>query len=360
MGCVMLLAGVAGCSREPPADLRVVTVSPLGVLGRPASIRGRDGGTSGRFAGRSVWVYGDTVATDRGTYPTPWRNNTMSWTADLDATDGIDGFFQPLDDTGAAREFFPRTEEEEAFNELHVDRGDGACVAPCGARYAIWGGGPVEDPARHRALLTYGKVYSEPGEFNFYLVGTSLALWEDFDAGPVRPRVESGLADPTLLFDAAREGEFGIAALSGDELYMFSCSGGPGRNSHGCRLARAPIDQVLRRSAWEFRAGAGWSSRVEDAVALFDGSGNMTVHWNAYLGRWLAIYIDWGTIRMRTAERLEGPWSAALGVYQPPEEGAIHALGHAEFQERGGAVEYVSYLADEFHLLRFELASSLQ
>jgi hypothetical protein len=47
----------------------VLSVEELGDMEQPASIRGRDGGVSGRFQGRSVWVYGDTVATLRGTYP---------------------------------------------------------------------------------------------------------------------------------------------------------------------------------------------------------------------------------------------------------------------------------------------------
>jgi hypothetical protein len=352
---VAALPILLSCSGETDADVEVVSVEVLGPMERPASIRGRDGGTSGRFQGRSVWVYGDSVATEMGTFPSTWRNNTMSWTADLDARDGITGFVQPVDALGAAREFFPRTDEEEAFNAAHVDRGDGSCTAPCGARYAIWGSGPIEDPVRNRALLVYGKIYSEPGEFNFSVLGMSIAVWESFDAAPVRVEVESDVADPGLLF-AASEGEFGIPVVSEDYLYLFACSGG-GDDSRRCRLARAPLADVLRRPAWQFRARDGWSSDVARAAALFEGSPNMTVHWNAHVGRWLAVYISWSEIVVRTAEQVDGPWSAPLTVYTAPEDGAIHALAHPEYQEDGGALEYVSYLAgDEFRLLRVRLA----
>jgi hypothetical protein len=339
---VVLSLLASGCSS---ADLEVVSVTELGTILKPASIDGRDGGTSGLFKGRSVWVYGDTVATHAGTFPNTWRNNTMSWTTDLHAADGLTGFVQPEDAQGSPREFFPRTAEEQAFNLAHLDRGDGTCAAPCGARYAIWGSGPLDDPERGRALLSFGKVYSEPGEFKFHVVGTSIAIWEDFDAGPTR--------SDALLFPA-EEGEFGIPAIDEGRLYLFSCSGGPSGQS-GCRLGRAPLADVLRREAWTFRTRDGWSANVFDAAVLFDASPNTTVHWNAHLRRWLAVYMSWGTIKVRTAERIDGPWSAESSVFSAPESGALHALAHAELQEGGGAVEYISYLAEQFKLLRVEL-----
>lgn len=331
----------------------MVSVKSLGRMEQPSAIAGRDGGASGRFRGRSVWVYGDSVATARGTYPTTWRNNTMSWTGDLDAADGVTDFIQPEDTLGAAREFFPRTMAEEAFNAAHVDLGDGMCAEPCGARYAIWGSGPVEDEARDRALLVYGKVYAKPGAFNFHIIGTSIAIWNDFDTGPVRPEVDAGLEDPTLLFDAS-EGEFGIPAIADGQLYLFSCSGGR-HDSRACRLGRAPLADVLQRKAWEFRTRTGWSKDVAHASGLFEGSPNMTVHWSEHVARWLAVYITFGKIVVRTAAQIEGPWSSERTIYEPREHGAMHALAHAEYQEGGGEVEYISYLADDFRLLRVHL-----
>jgi hypothetical protein len=347
-----------GCAGQD-AEVSVDEVEALGVMPGPAGVVGRDGGVSGRFRDRSVWVYGDTVVSEAGSYPNTWRNNSMSWTSDLDASDGLADFVQPVDDSGAPREFFPRTAEEEAFNAAHLDRGDGTCAAtdgaPCGARLAVWGSGPLEDPARDRALLTYGKVLAAPGDFNFSILGTSLAVWSDFDQGPERPLVDGSLEDPRLLFDAS-EGEFAIPVSFEQNLYLFSCSG-QGAAAHGCRLARAPLEHVLERSAWRFRGGGAWLERADHAVKLFDGSPNMTVHYNAHVGRWLALYISWGMIVLRTARALEGPWSEELGVYRPREDNALHALAHAELQQRDGATEYVSYLAENrFHLLRLALS----
>ncbi len=278
----------------------------------------------------------------------------MSYTDDLDASDGIDGFVQPLDSLGAAKEFYPRTGDEQAFNAAHIDRGDGTCQAPCGARYAIWGSGPIKNPGGP-TYLVYSKVYAEPGEFHFSILGTSIATWTDFDVGPERPEVDGHLADKTLLFDAS-DGEFGIPVVSDNALYLFSCSG-TRSPSNQCRLGRAPYDQALHRDAWRFLSGGDWSTEVARADALFNGSPNLTVHWNPHVRRWLAIYASFGHIMVRTSLRLEGPWSDESQLYTPPEPNIMHALGHVEYQRDQGAVEYVSYLSDQFHLLEVHLSA---
>jgi hypothetical protein len=81
----------------------------------------------------------------------------------------------------------------------------------------------------------------------------------------------------------------------------------------------------------------------------------MSVHWNTHLDRWLAVYLSFGKIVARTATALEGPWSHESTLFVPHGHGAIHALAHQEYQEEQGATEYVSYLGDEFRLLRIRL-----
>jgi hypothetical protein len=205
--------------------------------------------------------------------------------------------------------------------------------------------------------LAYGKVRAAPGELNFSIIGTSLAVWTELERPPERPLVEGGLEDPRLLF-LASEGEFAIPVLHDGFLYLFSCSG-TGAAAKSCRLARAELEHVLERDAWRFRGARGWLSRADQAMGLFQGSPNMTVHFNARLDRWLALYMSWGKVVLRSAAELEGPWSEEVELYRPPEEDALHALAHAELQEQRGAVEYVSYLADNrFRLLRVQLSRS--
>lgn len=338
------------------ADLRVVGLRPLGPMPLPAGVEGRDGGLSGLVDGRAVWVYGDTVTTTAGTYPNTWRNNTMSWTDDLDARDGVDPLVQPLDSAGAPPEFFPRTLGEEQFNAAHIDLGDGDCAAPCGARLAIWGGAPLPDPQRGRSLLLYAQIYAEPGPWNFRVVGTSIAVWDEGADGPRRPEVEGGLAEPTLLFDAEAEGEFGAAMqIHEGDVYLFACTGGVARDGM-CRLARAPAEDCLRRGAWRFWDGARWTATLAEAAPLFEAGPNLTVHWSAHLDRWLMVQSSFGVLEARTAPALEGPWSRPTTLLRPEQNDVVHGFAHAPYQRGGGRFELLSYLSADFWLVEVELA----
>jgi len=81
----------------------------------------------------------------------------------------------------------------------------------------------VFDAERDRALIFYGLIHAEPGDFNFRGVGQSIALWERFEDEPTRPEVSPTAEHPTLLFE---EGEppWGTAAvIEGEDLFVFAC-----------------------------------------------------------------------------------------------------------------------------------------
>lgn len=337
-----------------PAAVRVTAVDELGPMEVPDGILGRDGGVSGRLGDRSWWVYGDTVVDEAGTFPSTWRNNSAAWTTDGDASDGLGDWDQPLDADGAPDEFFPRTDAEAEFDDAHFDDGD--CADPCGARYAIWGGAPLEDDVTGLAFVPYAQVYSEPGDWNFWLTGTSVATMSPGDEHPTRPVTDAGLDEPTLLFDAATEGEYAIGVVDDGWVYLYSCSGGVGDGQ--CRVARAATGSATTRSAWRAWDGDAWSSDFAAAAPLFAGSPNLTIQWNAAFSVWTAVYLDWSTIVLRTAPELTGPWSDPVDVASPDGDDLRHALGHAELDQDGGRVVYISYLVDTFHLLRVELEAS--
>jgi hypothetical protein len=361
---------LAGCRRSPAgpaASFLVAAVRDLGPLPQAAPIKGRDGGYSGLFAGRSVWLYGDTILASAGEDGTAWRNNTASLTSDLDASDGLGGFSEERDARGAPREAYPQTADEHDFNIAHSEvlRGKDGCQKPCGARWAIWPGPLVDDTARQRALLPYVEIYGEPGDWNFRGVGTGLATWEGPGKPVVRPEVRPGTAHPTLLFQESEPGFASAAAIHDGQLHLFGCGG----TRKECRLARAPLDRVLDRSAWTFFAGGErWSAQLDEAVSLFEGMDMTTVHWNSSLRSWLAVYsppFD-NRLMMRSAPQLTGPWSAPVKVADllPPAkagEFAYSGLGHAEYARDNGRFEYATYYRStgdwqgEVRLLELEL-----
>jgi hypothetical protein len=129
-------------------------------------------------------------------------------------------------------------------------------------------------------------------------------------------------------------------------------------------------EDALDRDAWRFYAGKrGWVRDHREATGIMQSAPQLSVHWNAYLGRFLAIYGEplGNTLMLRTAPAPEGPWSEPVRFHEgeaPVGEGAWNycGLGHAELQEEGGRIEYVTYyrqtgfLQGEIRLLKLALA----
>lgn len=361
-GIVALLV-LVGCSSDEPPGPIVIDAHEIGVLDEGELIRGRDGGSSAELWGKSVWTFGDTVLRVPDVDGETWHHNSYGTTDDRDASDGIGGLAAPLDAAGAPVYLIPPTPSEQAFNEAH--RGDDCAETPCGARWAAWPGEPVYDAAADRALVFYGLIYSEPGEFNFEGVGGSIAIWDALDAVPRRPEVDPDAEHPTLVFEPG-DPTFGAGVeIEGDRLYSFACDSKG--FDHVCRLGRVQLGHELDRSAWEMWDGDDWTNDLRHGAVLFVAAPIVSIGHVDATDEWLAIYsppFD-GRIFARTAPERTGPWSAATMVYDVPagEDEPYDAIQHREYAEQGGLVQYVTYSrarADddggEFPIVRVELA----
>ena len=349
---------IFACGSPGPEAASAAEVS---ILETSERIEGRDGGVSAVAWDRSIWVYGDTVLTQADARDTNWHHNSFSMTTDLDASDGITGFIEPLDSAGAPLHLIAPSPDEQAFNDAHA--GDPCEESPCGARWAVWPGAPIFDAARDRALIFYGLIYAEPGPFNFEGVGTSVAIWSDPDGLPERPVIDPDAEHPDLLFHAGEPGWGAAAAIVDDQLYNFACDGddGPG---HSCRLARVDLDELLDRAAWRYFDGEGWSADMGEVAMLFEGAPILSVAWSEHLGAWLVVYSEpfSSKVRGRTAPELSGPWSQEQTLYDAGEDTPYDAVHHPEYDEDGGRVIHVTYsrpttgwFGTEFPLVRIEL-----
>lgn len=335
----MMLLSV-GCTSRP--DLVVGSVQDLGPLETSEAIRGRDGGYSVAFQGRSVWLYGDTLLSLTGEDGLAWRDNSWSHTADLDASDGLTGFDEPTDALGAPEEFFPETPSEAAYNQAHRQV---ACIEPCGGREVLWPMDAVFDEERDRVLAFYVKIHGEPGAWNFFPRGYGVALWSDLDALPERPVLhENG---STLLFTEEAP-SFGQAALiDGGWLYAYACP--EDGWSKPCVVGRVDPAEVLDREVWRFWDGEGWSAEVSEAAPIFEGASQLTVDWVPALDRFLAVYADGleGDVALRTAPAPEGPWSdpkVAFTAEAAYGDGWVYCgLAHDELARHDGATQVISY-----------------
>ena len=351
---------LSACHGALPA-LDVVSAAEIGVVETQPAIQGRDGGFSIEAWGRSVWVYGDTVLTVPDEDGSTWHHNSFSTTGDLDASDGISGATEQLDAAGAPMHFLAPTPDERAFNLAHSGEN---CEQPCNARWATWPISAIYDPERDRVLVFYGKIYSEPGDFNFHGVGHSIAVWDSIDTLPRRPELAPSSEHPTIMFPTG-DRQVGLApTIEGEHLYAFACE--LTFVVHECALARVPLSQALERAAWQFWTGSDWSSDGASAAKVLETGPIMDISWNDYLERYTAIYsrpFDRDVV-IRTAPALTGPWSDEALLFVAKSDGDVYdALPHREYAEGAGQVQYITYsrptntawLATEFPIVRVEL-----
>jgi hypothetical protein len=122
--------------------------------------------------------------------------------------------------------------------------------------------------------------------------------------------------------------------------------------------------RALEREAWQFYTGASWNAdwRQAKPVLRLDRDEAISVHWSAYLKKYLAICtspID-RLIRLRVASRPEGPWSQPLirldllNGRPSDTSGAYAAAGHPELARDGGRFEYITYPHDGVRVLEIE------
>lgn len=358
------LSPLVGCRAEVPTSELVVATRDLGPIAEVDGIQARDGGYSGVAFDRSIWLFGDSILSEPDAEGSAWRHNTWSYTQDFWADDGIGSFLTWVDAAGGPAELFPYTAEELEFNQAHAPH-DPDCQDPCGARRMLWPLDIIQDPSTGDALVFYAKLGGEPGAWNFWGIGSSVAIWSEFEFGPVRPVIDAGADEPTLLFRSP-EPAFGQAAAKVPEgLATFGCTD---TADHTCYLALVDWDAVFDRDAWRFWTGEGWSSSLADAAPVFEGHTMLTVHYNPHVGAWLAIYSEpLGTgVFVRRAPSVTGPWSRAERLFDAEAgfdgSAPYGGLGHAEYQRGGGRFEYVTYYRStgdwtgELRMVEVELA----
>ena len=351
---VLLLAcTAAGCGGSsysgPPPQLLVTNAKDLGPIPTNPDILGRDGAYSALFQGASVWLYGDTFIAKADAQNRTLFSDSWSFTTDLNAQSGLTGFQERLDSTGAPTMILPETPAEQAFNQAHNLNN---CQAqPCGARWALWPGAIVVNPADNTALIFYTVVSAQPGAFNFQGIGASVATWQSLQSLPQRPTLNPPIVanHPDLIFTQNEPGFGSAAFISNGTLYVYGCGIGTNGADKGCRLGKVAPSSAQDRSAWTFYAGNGnWSSQLGDAVSVFTGDDILSVSWNNYLQSYVAIYsqVFSQNVMIRTSSKPEGPWSGetvAFVAMAPSSGNVFDAHAHSEFDANGGQTIFVSY-----------------
>jgi serine/threonine protein kinase/tetratricopeptide (TPR) repeat protein len=332
-------------------DLWVESIRELGTVGTH-EVRNMDLGFSASFAGRSVWAFRNGMLTNERVEGRGVRANRWAWTDYLDARQGI-RLQEPGHGFDGRRELLPLTPDEKSFNDDHFEdpehTSDLGTAVPT-EQWAVFPGPVIADPDRGRALVVYTKVHAIVYSGGRQTVGHSLAAWEHPDSAVVRPILRPETEYPTMLFQGD-EPALGTGALvDGDFLYLYAHVPG-GWDSH-CIVARAPLAEALDRNAWRFFAGDdNWKTDWKSAIRVLDGAATLTVHWNDYLGKYLAVSTPspfGNVIVIHTADRPEGPWSSGRLIYSGWLPNGEHArshgaVAHPEFAREDGRIQYITF-----------------
>ncbi len=265
--------------------------------------------------GRIYFLFGDTFGSPGNpSVPNDWRSNTMAYTTDFDASDGIafDGWI--TDDAGMAQALVP--------GDHGPNDGSGEVTKIPTAGWSYDG--------RQFMWFMSVKQWGQAGEWD---VNYAEIAYSDDDG---QTWAASGVRWP----GSSNFIQADVKAHDGF-LYVF---GIPAGRFGGVKLARVGLYDILNQAAYRYYTGSNWSETENDAVTLVGPPvGEFSVLWNPYLQRWMMMYLNENKtqIEMRQAPELQGPWSEPLAVVGATSyPGLYGAYMHETYIENDGEVVY--------------------
>ena len=334
----------------PPPIPAIQSVTPMGTVTQDPVVQGRDGTYSARLGNNSYWLFDDTSLTVYNASDENFFSNSLAWSTNLDAANGITLNGNYVDSSGYPTTFFPFLPWEQKYNQEHAGSGTDCEVQPCGAEFAIWPGPLVPDPARNRALILYGEIWRTPPYSGWTSIGEGIAVLQD---GKItRPVMQPGTTYDTLMWQGADVGFNSGWVVSGDTLYTYGNQAE--FLSENTQIASVPLASATTASAWTYYAGNNtWSSNASDAVTVFNGGdAGSSVFYDNFLGMYVAIYggVEDDNIYYIVSYTPWGPWSAATQFYTGlpgyQNNADYAALAHPEFAQGDGQTEFVTYVQD--------------
>src|SRR5579871_6650288 len=86
---ILFVCGVVEAQTGPPPIPAIQSVTPMGTVTQDPVVQGRDGTYSAQLGNTSVWLFDDTALTVYNASNENFFSNSLSWTTNLDASNGI-------------------------------------------------------------------------------------------------------------------------------------------------------------------------------------------------------------------------------------------------------------------------------
>ncbi|KAK3693029.1 hypothetical protein B0T22DRAFT_370499 [Podospora appendiculata] len=322
--------------------ISIASVQRLGFQVANNSCSHRDLGFTGKIAGKWYAVFGDTLWCDTGV---------------TDMAADTPGFHGMVRDAVSLM-----TDDPLTVVDLNLNN---------------------DTPVPHQLqFIPFNPAWGETGQYGFggtslcetdvdtatgavyYLVNANHTL---VGAGVAQVRVINGT--PTVIqrfgangywWDASRTARYGDICAYRDERseYIYIWGGPPTYitdwlNSSYAYLARVRAADAFDLSQYQYYWGhqRGWSSRMLDEftpeTAVLWGTGQGQVAWNVYYGCYVLVHlgIGGGTVFLRTATSLKGPWTPDVQVYtaKPIDGGLVYAGVQHPYLDTTGRTLVISF-----------------
>ncbi|MGU3436387.1 DUF4185 domain-containing protein [Actinomycetes bacterium M1A6_2h] len=162
---------------------------------------------------------------------------------------------------------------------------------------------------------------------NYSGIATSRDNGRTWFSEPSTLRFNSGVPIPGTEQLNARFQQAAFVRGNDGKVYQY---GTPNGRLGSVFVSRVAPDAMLDLNRYEYFTGAGWSSDLNAAAPIVrEPVGELSVAWNAYLGKYVMLHgndIE-GRIVLRTAPSPEGPWSGPTTLVVNSELGGYPGSG---------------------------------
>lgn len=251
-----------------------------------------------------MMLFGDTVG-DCGIEGDQWRSNVLFRSADTALSDGMRIDSSPLapGTTNFSRQVIAGLLNLPPGSPVEFTVIPTGGVAVDGVQYVRW---------------MSVRSWDTPGEWTTNYSGMAVSTdngetWNT-DLATVRTNLQGLGIDGIPAFSSANA-NWQMSAFVPDRgdgyVYEF---GTPSGRSGAARLARVPATNadIVDPGKYEYWNGSDWSATITDAEPVIGSSvSELSVQWNPYLRKYLAMYTDTGGLKIRQADKPWGPWSGS-------------------------------------------------
>lgn len=309
------------------------TMERFNVSGTDLGIMWDNDGAGG--AHQTMVAFGDTVG-DCDAEGDDWRSNVLfrSDTAAGTIGSGISLDSSPLDAPNHSKEVVPGFNLPTEYTTIPT-----AAVAVDGVQYMrVMGVQSWDEPGAWTTLYSALWSSSDNGE-----------SWQP-DYGSTRANVAIDV--PGVPNVDPRNADFQQSAFVKKDGYVYEF-GTPSGRFGGAILARVPEAQIRDLNAYTYWNGTDWDPDLANARTVIDSPvSELSVQWNDYLGKYVAMYTDLTGLVIRQADNLQGPWSGTQTILS----GILVPSIYGGFMHPWTSGQYLDFVAttwDRYNVIQF-------